>query len=141
MSITAFAYFAKRTSLASGGSREANDKECNSCFAHFSVQDLVFYPCLIQNELMCWEWIWGSSMASRRALTSDAMTQTEGKYFQKCQSCDVIFDLSGDSSYAGHCRFCDRQICYMCIAYLWHPGGNSKETRLATSLHDCENAK
>ena len=88
---------------------------------------------------------------SHRTLTSEAETQTEKKYFQKCESCDVVFELSGDESYAGHCRYCDRQICHMCVAYLWHSGANSKEMKYATSLpdetrlykvcDDCENAK
>jgi len=93
---------------------------------------------------MCWDWYWVRLRVPHPVLTSEAVTQTEKKYFQKCESCDAVFELSGDESYAGHCRYCDRRICYMCIAYLWDPGVNSKGTRHAALYKvcdDCKNAK
>ena len=100
---------------------------------------------------MCWDWYWWNVRVPPSIVTSEAVTQTEKKYFQKCGSCDVVFELSGEESYAGHCRYCDRQICHMCVAYLWTPGANPKgmkyatlmsdETRLYKVCDDCENAK
>ncbi len=96
---------------------------------------------------MCWDWYWSSTRASQRTLTREAESQTEKKYFQRCESCNAVFDLDGDESYAGQCRLCDRQICYMCVASLWHPGSDPRivkfdiswgdETRLYKICDDC----
>ena len=124
---------------ASQGSESRSSREARSCRP---FMDEKVYDTGAQTSL--------ASCSMHRV--TEAMTQTEKKYFQRCESCDAVFELAGEESYAGHCRYCDRQICHMCIAYLWHPG-NVEADRLkvtkratqpddATRLHkvcnDCE---
>ena len=75
---------------------------------------------------MCWNWIWMSLRSAQQGPTQDAENQTETSFSQRCDSCTIIFALSGDKSFAGHCSICNRQIFYMCNASL----------RFVTTQHD-----
>ena len=67
---------------------------------------------------MCWEWLAVVFRPLSVAQGIEATTQTEPSYFQRCDACNVIFDLDGIESLAGDCGVCQRYICYLCSCML-----------------------
>ena len=85
---------------------------------------------------MCWE---GLAVILRPLLTkrgTGVMTQTESIYFQRCEACNIVFDLDGDESKAGDCGVCQRYICYPCSYMLAWDDASSELQNICDHCRD-----